>query len=133
MIITKPEKILFETQDDIIDYIGRGLPPTKKNFCKLKDAISDVKFDQKLKENSTISETKVAGKDVIIPSHLVLNIDDETFNNILDRMYKNRVRTCKITLGVVCVAALALAIGGHKSSKSKDEDVEGFDIDIEEF
>lgn len=135
MIITKPEKIVFETQNDIIDYVGRGLPPTKKNFSKLKNAIKDANnlreqdSEDYLSTYEDLYGDKIAGKDVIVSPHLMLNIDDETFNNILDRMYKNRVRTCKITLGVVCIAALALAVGGCKSSKKENDDIDEFDIE----
>lgn len=124
MIIMKPEKIIFETQNDIIDYVGRGLPPTKKNFRKLKEAIVDVKFQEKLPEESS---TKVPGNDVIIPSHLVLDLDDETFNNILDRMYTNRVRTCKFTLGALGIIAAGLLIGKVRSSKEDNESEDCFD------
>lgn len=116
-MITKPEKIVFETTEDVVDYISKGLPPTKKNFNKVMIAWNSS-IDEYAKEDQPIP-----GKDTIIPANAKMNIDNDTFNAICERVYKNRVRNRNIALGIAGVLLLgSIGCGVSSSRHSSKED-----------
>lgn len=126
-MIIKPEKVSFETPEDIIDYVSKGLVPTKKNYLKLKEAIKISKepvedFDEDYDYwDDDIMEDIIPEKDVIIPKSIMMNISDETFNRVLDRTYKNRVRNRNVIIGMIGTLAIGALISSNgKSSKNKE-------------
>ena len=118
-MIISPEKMVFEDSTDVIDYVSKGMVPTRKNFEKV---MLRVRCPDSVKRND----------EVYIPNHIFINCDNDTMYKCLDRVYKNRVRNRNITLGIVGIVAAALLIG--KVSDSKKEKVESTDtIYVEEF
>ena len=118
-MIISPEKIVFENTTDIVDYVSRGMIPTRKNFEKvmLKVRCPD--------------ETEVAEDEVYIPNRIFINCDENALNDALTRVYENRVRNRNITLAVVGIAALSLLIGKASSSKKKNSDSDD-DINVDD-
>lgn len=113
-MIAKPEKVVFETNKDVVDYITKGLPPTKKQFNAVMNALND---DEDIHE-------KIPGVDVIIPSTVKNDIDIDQFNEICRQVYHNRIRNRNIAIGVGSVLALGVFIGCRSHNKKCRENEE---------
>lgn len=131
-MITKPEKIKFETSDDIVDYISKGLPPTKRNYEKIKEAINTpIKIE--------ITDEMLQKQDqVLITQPMVGTLDEDTLLKVCDRVYHNRVKERNLILMMVGIGVLgALGFGIASNKKKEDEiedDVDFFNgVDIPEF
>ena len=112
MILMKPEKIYFEDQNDVVDYVAKGLPPVKKNFDKVVDSIGKDK--------------KEDGKPYI-PSN-VLDMDADALKGVLHRVYEDNRKNYLIG-GIVAGSIIlglgaALIFGGGESDKKNSEDGE---------
>lgn len=131
-MITKPEKIKFETSDDIVDYISKGLPPTKRNYEKIKEAINTpIKIE--------ITDEMLQKQDqVLITQPMVGTLDEDTFLKVCDRVYHNRVKERNLILmmvGIGVLGALGFGIASNKKKEDEIEDDADFfgDSDIPEF
>lgn len=134
-MIINPAKIEFESRDDIIDYISKGLPPSRKNFYEVMDKVEYP--------NSSSTYARLApraGEEVIIVERLIPEDERRTYEYILSRVYHNRVvRRNKRIAAYIAIGALALIFGGkHKSHDDVDDpDCDSFaapdDIIIEDF
>lgn len=112
-MLIKPEKIVFETPNDIIDYVSRGMVPCRKNFEQLMYHVR-VPDDQ-------IIEVKEK-RDIYVPAEMFIDIDQATFEATMRRVYENRVRNRNITLGIVGAVAVVAFVGGvckHNSDKKE--------------
>ena len=121
MMIVQPERIAFTEQDDIIDYVTKGLPPTKKNFEKV---ISKVKNPDNSGDFYYRNAPK-AGVEVVINDYVVPYDQRDQLDHTLKRVYKNRIRnrnTILIVGGLAVLGALGILIGGGGSSKNDDSD-----------
>lgn len=117
-MIIKPENIVFETTEDVVDYISKGLPPSKKNFNKVMDAWNSS-YDEYSEDDKPI-----AGIDVIIPVDAKMNIDTDTFNEVCRRVYHDRIRNRNIALGIagaVALGMLGFGVSKHKKNKEDEE------------
>lgn len=108
-MITNPTKILFENEKDVIDYVTKGLPPTKKNFAKLINGLSNNDDSIHIGENMASNE-----------------IDHEMISHALNIVYENRVKNRNVTiLAMVGLFATGLFIGtttaSHKYEKEREE------------
>ena len=95
MILVNPKEVKFESSTDMIDYVSKGLPPTKKNFDALVTMIND---DDLYIEGSTF-------------------MNKQQFIDGLTRVYENNCRKRNAILigaGVVVVAGVAGAIAYKK-------------------
>ena len=113
-MIIKPERIVFEDKRDVIDYVSRGMVPTRKNFERVMYKVrcpDDEKSD-----------------DFYIPSRLFIDCDTDTMNEALQRVYENRVRNRNIALAITGVVVAGIIIGGvrskNNSANSTDDDIE---------
>ena len=121
MMVVQPERIAFTEQDDIIDYVTKGLPPTKKNFEKV---ISKVKNPDNSGDFYYRNAPK-AGVEVVINDYVVPYDQRDQLDHTLKRVYKNRIRnrnTILIVGGLAVLGALGILIGGGGSSKNDDSD-----------
>lgn len=110
MLTVKPEEVKFESTNDVIDYVTLGLPPTKKNYKKLRNAIG---------------EYPIPGKDgITISKGAFIELDREDLQLVLDRVYADNRRNRNFVLGICGIAALATlgAIFCGSSKKDKDHD-----------
>ena len=125
MLVAKPHQIQFDSKESIIDYVSRGLPPTKKNYQLLKEKIQNP-------DNEYSDVTP--GKDVIINEDLFNGINRQEFEEILDRVYKNQVRNRNITIGILGTVAIVCIAGGvHHHIEEKKEEKENTKIEVYEF
>ena len=77
-MITKPENVLFESTTDVVDYVSKGMIPTRKNFEKV---MLKVKCPDEAKEEGQ----------VYVPKNLFIECDNATMNEALHRVYENRI------------------------------------------
>lgn len=111
-MIINPERIVFESTNDIVDYISKGFPPTKNQFDRLMTAVNNP-VDSR--------ESRRPGYDVIITKECVKDWNDpvyvqNTVNEILNEVYKNKVamrNTVIATGAVVIVGGIAIAALGN--------------------
>jgi len=80
-----PENIKFESTEDVIDYVTKGLPPTRKNYEKIVEKII-YPDDPNYPDNN---------KEVILSENIFKVTDNETFMHTLDRVYDNRINNLK--------------------------------------
>ena len=121
MMVVQPERIAFTEQDDIIDYVTKGLPPTKKNFEKV---ISKVKNPDNSGDFYYRNAPK-AGVEVVINDYVVPYDQRDQLDHTLKRVYKNRIQnrnTILIVGGLAVLGAIGILIGGGGSSKNDDSD-----------
>lgn len=102
-MLTKPENLKFEKPEDYIDYVARGFIPSKANFTNVKAAVADP--------------NELLDKCMNVNSQQMLNI-------CLDRIYEDRLRNRRITIGAfIGMLILGLFIGkAVNNSHKKDED-----------
>ena len=120
-MIVNPEKICFETTDDVIDYVSAGLPPTKKNFEKV---ITKVKKPDTYLGDAYYRNAPRAGIEVIIDESVINPSDRNAIDYTLRRVYKNRIRnrnTALIASGVIGLGILGFIFNGKNSSNEPDE------------
>lgn len=113
-MLFNPEKMVFETSYDVVDYVSKGFVPSRKNFEKV---MSKVRIPD---------DEKVEGQ-VYIPSNLFIDCDIDTMNYALNRVYENRVKNRNITLamvGIVLAGVLFGKVSGKKKEKEKDNDID---------
>lgn len=116
MIGVPPERVVFEGTTDIVDYVSKGFPPSKKNFDRL---LATVRVPLKDDEVQVATEN-----DIVISQHIFTEIDNEQFAEVMQRVYENNVYNRNMAiLGFFGGVALGLCIGvniGGGSDKSKE-------------
>jgi len=118
MLLVDPKSIVFEDRDDIINYVSKGLPPTKKNFKKVMAACSDP-IDEELNTYSP--------DDVVIPKELMLSIDREEFISVMQKVYENNCRNRNIIIGIagaLLVGFVAKKIASHAKEKKEIAEID---------
>lgn len=105
-MMRKVEMIKFETRNDVIDYVCKGLPPRKSDYEKLV---------------TTIRYPKEEDNEINIDSTVTDLIDNETFTKILDRVYEDNVRNRNIMIGVGIVTGFCIIRGAIELCKKDDE------------
>lgn len=114
MSMAPPERVVFQKREDIIDYVSRGLPPSRRNFDRVMAVVRNPLTDEQI-QNSTQN-------DIVISERIVIGIDQIEFTEIMDRVYRNNVRNRNMILGAIGVGAL-VGIGLMiRSDKEKDSD-----------
>lgn len=95
-MMRKVEMIKFETRNDVIDYVCKGLPPRKADYERLRTTIRGTKVDEKIHIDPIVKES----------------IDIDTFTKVLDHVYENNVRTRDIfiTAGIVVASCIIKVI-----------------------
>ena len=125
MILTKPENISFETQNDIIDYVCKGLPPRKQDFRKVVAAYRNPPaVDIVDKDGKPINPNYK--DEVYISPHAIPNNQEakEAVSKTLDRVYVDRCRNRNIALGIAGITGLVAlkCIFSGGCGKKDDED-----------
>lgn len=113
-MFTPPERVVFEQKSDIIDYVTRGLPPTKKNFDRVMAVVYNPLTDEEV-ENST-------AKDVVISRRIFDSVDENEFAEILKQIHANRIRNRNIAIGAFIFNTIAaIMITAKVFSSDKEE------------
>lgn len=126
MAIIKPERVAFETDVDIIDYVSRGMVPTKKNFEKIAYKLlnPDENDIPKIDDNVYISQDLLGYR------------DPETMEFVLRRVYANRVRNRNIAFGIAgAIGGIVLLsmLSSHRKKKHISDielNIDGFSTDV---
>lgn len=108
MLVIKPEHVVFENANDVVDYVALGMPPTKNNFNKVMEAIDR-------------SDEKAYRSNVYVPDK-ILNVTDEQFKQVINQVYHDRCRNRNMVLGVGAVVTVGLLLGalfGGDSDKNE--------------
>lgn len=114
MSIISPEKIVFESQEDLVDFVTRGLVPSKKNFEKVMAKMYYPNADDEVRDPNS--------KELFIPERLFIQCDRDTMNIVLNRVYANRVRNRNIILVAAGVVGSVMLLGAIRGNKKKDDD-----------
>lgn len=112
IMMIDPKLVKFESTNDIVDYVTKGLPPTNKQFNELMEAVKNpVCYDD---------DVPLPGQRVIICQEDVIDwYNNDTVNaeiiEILNRIHHNRIVARNIAIGVgVAVAVGAVAVACKK-------------------
>ena len=112
MILIKPENILWESRNDVIDYVGHGLPPRKKDFEKVIDALH-------------------GRNDINIPTDITI-MDQDEFEDIVRRIYENNCRR-RNRLIIIGAIAATIFIGAKIASHAKKKEQDEFDAAVDRY
>lgn len=100
----------FESQNDVIDYVTKGLPPKKKDFETLMDAVATH-------DPSDVDPSR----HVIIAPGVEFDMDEDALINAMRRVYKNRCRNRNILIGAsIVVGGVVIAALSSQHSKIND-------------
>ncbi len=102
----KVETIKFETTNDVVDYVCKGLPPRKSDYEKL---VTTLRCSE---------EDAVCHIDPIVTTY----IDTETFTKVLDRVYEDNVRNRNIAIGIGLAVGVCVIRGMIELCKKNDND-----------
>lgn len=110
----KPERIKFENRNDIIDYVAKGVIPSKENYNKLSDGIRNP-----FKTQEELNEAK--GYQSIIEDHALEGVSREDMSDILYQVYKDRI-TNRNNIIKIASAAAAVSVFSAISIKKKSKE-----------
>lgn len=111
-MISNPDNIIFESKEDIIDYIMKGEPPTEKQFARIIDMV-EIASKLQFKDGSPIEGISVTDPETITNritidfSKMTLSCDE--FTEILDRIYHNSKKHQKREI-VLCTASTLIGL-----------------------
>lgn len=104
MLFIKPEAVVFEKQEDVIDYITLGLPPSGRNFESIMEALhTSYRDDVCIDKGARDGQNDLIIKQNIIPDE----IDLDVYEQILKRTYQNRLVNTAFGAGLIVVAGVA--------------------------
>lgn len=84
MSIVDPKFVEFESEEDIVDYLTRGIIPKRKNAKKVFNAIKNPLSEEEAKMK--------IGSEVIIRDNIIPVNDVDVFERTVKRAYENRVK-----------------------------------------
>lgn len=100
----------FESQNDVIDYVTKGLPPKKKDFETLMDAVATH-------DPSDVDPSR----HVIIAPGVEFDMDEDALINAMRRVYKNRCHNRNILIGAgIIIGGVVLFHATTEHNKVKD-------------
>lgn len=111
-MITDPKTIVFETPDDLIDYVTRGIVPSNKNFNEFINAVKNPSTGERNKDVVFITKDALTYKDTITR--------EEELEKLLRRVYKNEVRKRNETIITAGIGLLAISAFKLLSENKKD-------------
>ena len=115
MAFINPERVVFESTDDIIDYVSKGIAPRRKDFNKVIRCINEPMTDDEIESASS--------NDVVIPDNIFIGIDKEQFKDVLTRVYRNNCRKRNgIVIGISAGVVMAIALGIRHAHKEAERD-----------
>jgi len=117
-----PKKVVFHNYKDIVDYVSKGLPPTKENFNQLMNQVRNPSTPEQV---SNLKGKEVVIADTVIPSENARALTAD----ILERVYENRIsnRNKILIIGGILLAVTGAGIYGYCYYKDKKEEPTSFD------
>jgi hypothetical protein len=113
----KPKRIKFENRNDIIDYVAKGVIPSKENYNNLSDGIRNP-----FKAQEELDDAK--GYQPVIEDYALEGISREDMSDIIYQIYKDRVNNRNNIIKIASTAAAVsvfAAISAKKKSKEKSK------------
>ncbi|MCM1215396.1 MAG: hypothetical protein NC548_12860 [Lachnospiraceae bacterium] len=111
-------RIGIESQADVIDFVSRGLlPPMKKDFNDLVDAIENRQID------NVNGDPIDPSRRIVVKPGIEFTMDDDALINAMRRVYKNRCRNRNIAMGVLAVTG-TIAVASMIRSHNKIDELE---------
>lgn len=101
MINRKPETITFGSIQDIVDYVTKGLPPSKQNFDKMIFKVRNPDDDDTMIDNDGEPQ-------VVIRERSLMQYDNDQLADVLERVYRNNVRNRNLTIGIGTIVTAVL-------------------------
>jgi hypothetical protein len=104
-MLIDPKNVVFETKDDVIDYVSKGIfPPREEHFNQVMNKVRTP--DEK--NDPTLMCKK--GREVVIDNTVIPESDREVLGDVLTRVYGNRVekRDTILTLAGLGIAGVLL-------------------------
>ena len=121
-MLIDPKRVVFETKDDVIDYVSKGIfPPTEAHFKQVMDKVRTP--DEKNDPNLICKK----GREVVIDNTVIPESDREVLEDVLTRVYGNRVEKRDTMLTLVGLGIVATVAYKLFSSKNDEEDIDYFD------
>lgn len=116
-MLMKPEKIRFEDDMDLIDYVGRGFPPTKANYEKVIAAMHET-------ADPNVEVPAVKGE-VYVPYDMNRKLSDDELEAVLNRIYQNNCKNRNrflIGAGITIGLIVSIAFAGGKKDEEEEND-----------
>ena len=104
----KAENIVFETPTDLLKFTIKGKATKKSELNKILNAIS------KARENTESNNNYQYGKEVVITTNLIDDIDNISFEEILQHVHKiQQYNDIMSTIKIVGAFGAGIWIGRH--------------------
>lgn len=118
MAMINPERIVFESEKDLVDFVARGMVPRRKDFDKF---IVKVRNPDDEHGEGDITKVRI-GKNVFLKDY-----DNEVIDRVLTRVYEDRVHNRNMMLTVAGIAAgivgvLMFGSGNKDDTQSESRD-----------
>lgn len=127
MFFTEPERIVFESDMDVVAYVSGGMCiPSKKDFEIVMASIRNS-------HQSTVEAVATGSTKTVIVNGDGIP-DPELLERYMREVYKNRRAERMKTVGyVLLTASIALAVGKNIGRRSAFKEVEATDCDRHNF
>ena len=113
-MLVDPKRVVFETKEDIVDYVTKGFfPPMESNF---NEVMNKVRNPDNASDPNLVCKR---GKEVIIDNSVVSDEDRQILDEVLTKVYENRVRNRNITLATIIGGIMVAGIFSLFSSDDK--------------
>ena len=111
-MISDPKNILFESTNDLVDYVSKGLPPSKKQYGQFRIAL-----------NSPVDDPEIyARQTVAVSRDIVSSFTQEDMYAVFDRVYENQRKNYAIAIVVGVAAAAICGVAGFALGCSKTDE-----------
>lgn len=124
-----PKKVVFEDVNDVVDYIDKGFPPTRKDF---EEVLNKMKNPDNATDANILNKH---GKETIITNEIAR--DPDLIEKVLTRVYENKRRRFRngilAVLGTGILAATAYVLVPKILPKKKEATYDPFYDDYEEY
>lgn len=112
MLLTRPQRIVFENQDDIVKYVTRGLPPRKSDFDQVISLVKNPMSDSEV--------ASATANDIVISERVFFDIDKEQFARVLEKVYKENCRNRNILIASTTALVVGMLFSFSGSDKEKE-------------
>lgn len=93
-MLIPPEKMVFENTMNMVDYVGKGLPPTRKNYKKFVQAINYASDEEPVNPDTG-------------QKRFVVDMPHDELVQILNQVYEDNRHNTMMTVGSFFVGVAA--------------------------
>lgn len=120
-MLLSPQNVIFETPEDLVDFVSLGLPPTRRQYqtmrAMLDSAVSyhsaNAEYLKDKPENAASIEP--TEREAIAIEHIVIDFSkinlgtQDDFTRLLDRVYANNKKNRNMAAGA-CAGSFAAGL-----------------------